>query len=179
MSAGLLILALSSLSRNSRYVALFWLGIWFVGGVTSTILGSVEQEQRRHAMFREMNVVPRTHRQQANRPGRLQEDEEWMEAWRRAHDKYATEEMKAGQTDWRPLVSYTANLSRIGRQLLRTNAAWEEMSKLLPLQERPTFLMTFTSAKYPWRWSAVVLCALLGFSVWILNLQIKSLDRLK
>ena len=30
VSAGLLVLALSSLTRNSRYVALLWLGIWFV-----------------------------------------------------------------------------------------------------------------------------------------------------
>ena len=32
LSAGLLILALSSLSRNSRYVALFWVAIWFSAG---------------------------------------------------------------------------------------------------------------------------------------------------
>ena len=38
LSAGLLILALSSLSRNSRYVALFWLGIWFVTGTVSGVL---------------------------------------------------------------------------------------------------------------------------------------------
>ena len=38
VSAGLLILALSSLSRNSRYVALFWLGIWFVSSTVSGVL---------------------------------------------------------------------------------------------------------------------------------------------
>ena len=32
LSAGTLMLALSSLSRNSRYVALLWLGVWFVSG---------------------------------------------------------------------------------------------------------------------------------------------------
>ena len=30
VSAGMLMLALSSLSRNSRYIALFWLAVWFV-----------------------------------------------------------------------------------------------------------------------------------------------------
>src|SRR5260370_20101902 len=51
LSAGLLVLALSSLSRNSRYVALFWLGIWFVSGVLGHILETVDREQRRQAMY--------------------------------------------------------------------------------------------------------------------------------
>ena len=38
VSAGLLILALSSLSRNSRYVGAMWLGLWLVGDVASGIL---------------------------------------------------------------------------------------------------------------------------------------------
>jgi ABC-2 type transport system permease protein len=38
LSAGTLMLALSSLSRNSRYVAAFWIGIWFVSNVVSTVL---------------------------------------------------------------------------------------------------------------------------------------------
>ncbi len=38
VSAGLLILALSSLSRNSRYVGAMWLGFWFISSLTSGIL---------------------------------------------------------------------------------------------------------------------------------------------
>jgi ABC-2 type transport system permease protein len=38
ISAGLLILALSSLSRNSRYVALFWIGMWFVTSSVAAVL---------------------------------------------------------------------------------------------------------------------------------------------
>ena len=47
VSAGLLMLALSSLSRNSRYVALFWMGIWIrhQHGVAGFSM-KVEQEQR-------------------------------------------------------------------------------------------------------------------------------------
>lgn len=33
--SGMLVLALSSLSRSSRWVALFWLGIWLVSGFAS------------------------------------------------------------------------------------------------------------------------------------------------
>ena len=38
VSAGTLVLALSSLSRNSRHVALFWLVLWVVSGVFSSVL---------------------------------------------------------------------------------------------------------------------------------------------
>ena len=41
LSAGLLILALSSLSRNSRYVGLFWLAAWFVSSIVGTVLEGV------------------------------------------------------------------------------------------------------------------------------------------
>src|SRR5262249_39740069 len=41
VSAGLLVLALSSLTRNSRYIALAWLVVWFVTSIGSFVL---EQE---------------------------------------------------------------------------------------------------------------------------------------
>ncbi len=47
LSAGTLMLALSSLSRNSRYVALFWVALWFVTMIVGGILTQVDVEQRR------------------------------------------------------------------------------------------------------------------------------------
>jgi ABC-2 type transport system permease protein len=38
VSAGLLMLALSSLSRNSRYVGAMWLGFWFISSLASGVL---------------------------------------------------------------------------------------------------------------------------------------------
>src|SRR5262249_42238033 len=46
ISAGMLILALSALSRNSRYVALFWLGVWFITGFVSTVLVNIQREEQ-------------------------------------------------------------------------------------------------------------------------------------
>ena len=46
VSAGLLMLALSSLSRSSRYVALLWLGVWLITSTVSLVLMSVDQHQR-------------------------------------------------------------------------------------------------------------------------------------
>lgn len=181
ISAGLLILALSSLSRNSRYVALMWLGIWFVGSVTGTILQSVEQEQRRHAMYRE--VFDESHANQFNEPSdervRVRRRQLSIDAFQRAQRKLAQAEADAAKRDWRPLTSYTANLSRLGRALLGTNGAWEGLSMLLPAAERQVFLMNFLGPQYPWRWSALVLLCVFGVSAWILHTQVKSLDRLK
>src|SRR5260370_4007850 len=57
LSAGLLVLALSSLSRNSRYVGLFWLGIWFASGVLGDILATLDREPRRAAL-RSVAAIP-------------------------------------------------------------------------------------------------------------------------
>jgi ABC-2 type transport system permease protein len=173
VSAGLLMLALSSLSRSSRYVALFWLGIWFVGGVTSTILQASEQEQRRHAMYRQLATTT------LNQPGTPRHQQDAWQAHMRMQQELMAQELKASEHDWRPMTSYTANLSRVGRQLLGTNARWLSLSKLIPAEERDSFLMTMMGPSFPWIWSAGVLLALFGISACILNLQVKSLDRLR
>ena len=153
VSAGVLILALSSLSRNSRYIALFWLGIWFVSSTVSSVLILIDHEQRWH---------------QARRDG-----------FNRRSAEYLTGELEAAKTDWRPLVSYTTNLSRIGQKLLGSDAAWEKLSKLQPAQMRSQFLLSYGGWQFPWYWSAAVLVALFGLSACILNFAVKSLDRLK
>jgi ABC-2 type transport system permease protein len=154
LSAGTLILALSSLTRNSRYVALMWIGVWFVSGTVAGILATVEQVQQAH----QAHVADRD----------------------RQNIDLVTEELDAAKTDWRPLVSYTENLSRIGKELLGTNACWERLTQPLPAKQRALRLYSWTrDSLYPWYWSAAVLAVLLGLSACILNFSIKSLDRLK
>lgn len=151
VSAGMLILALSSLSRNSRYVALMWVGIWIVTGAVSTVLTLVNEEERQHLESRISQGETET------TLGDLR---------------------TADRRDWRPLVSYHANLSRIGQQLLGTDAAWEKLSQLRPGPQQEDFLRNVRGPQYPWYWSAAVLLGLLGLSACILNYRIKSLDQL-
>jgi len=153
VSAGMLVLALSSLSRNSRYIALLWLGIWFVSGITATVLDEVDRQQRMH---------------EAGQPGSFLRSSE-----------VAAAELEAAKTNWRPLVSYATNLERIGQELLGTDACWERLAQLQPLGQRDVFLSANFGLRYPWYWSAAVLAALLGLSACILKYSIKSLDRLK
>jgi ABC-2 type transport system permease protein len=153
ISAGTFMLALSSLSRNSRYVALFWMCIWILTSTVSMVLMKVEQEDRRH---------------QAGVTRRI---------W--ASEEFLTAEIEAAKTDWRPLISYTSNLRRVGEHLLKTNSAWERLGQLSPAGERTQILLQMMGNQYPWYWSAAVLAGIFVISVCILNLSIKSLDRLK
>jgi ABC-2 type transport system permease protein len=161
VSAGTLILALSSLSRNSRYVALFWLGLWLVSGSVSGLLEGLRYEEiARESMRQEMHpggftmhVFDETARQKLER--------------------------ESAASNWRPLISYTANLTRLEYALLDTNQAWATLLGVLPRYAASSMLSQYQGPSYPWQWSAGVLLGLFGLSVCILNRSVKSLDRLK
>ncbi len=172
VSAGTLMLALSSLSRNSRYVALFWVVLWFVSGIVATILTGVDSDQRRSRLYQAQHAA-----RQARQPGgnvALAREEA-----RRAQEAFYADELLAMKDNWRPTVSYTANLSRVGQRLLDVDSAWLKLSELQPPSHRDQFLLGTLGPQYPWYWSAGVLAALLGLSACILNFRVRSLDRLK
>jgi ABC-2 type transport system permease protein len=164
VSAGLFVLALSSLSRNSRYIALLWIGIWLVGGSVSGLLNSVDAHQRQ----REIRRQSMRQYEESGVPFVVFDQQEMFD-----------QEMQARRENWRPLVWYMANLSRIEHQLLDTDASWTKLAGLLPPGARERVLRDNLGPQYPWQWSAGVLLGLFGLSVWILNRSVKSLDRLK
>lgn len=153
VSMGMLMLALSSLTRNSRYVALLWMGIWLLTSTVSTVLVKIEQEQRLHSAG--------------------------VRSLFRASEEVLSNEIEATKSDWRPLVSYTANLRRVGERLLQTNAVWDRLGQLSPAGERSRILLQMMGNQFPWYWSATVLAGVFVVSACILNLSVKSLDRLK
>ncbi len=153
ISAGMLILALSALSRNSRYVALFWLGIWFVTGLVAGILIKVEREEQ----------------MQRGHFGRFV----WFQ------DDVVDDQLAAAKSDWRPLISYTRNLTRLGDEMLGTRRAWEKFSEIRPMGQRGWLRSFLLDMQHPWYWSAMVLVAVFGLSACILNVAVKPLDRLR
>jgi hypothetical protein len=191
LSAGLLILALSSLTRSSRYVGLFWLAVWFVSGIASLVLSAihaVEHEQmyqRRvaEAYQAQMAEDARLATKEPEPPGpRKAKQRGWMirpEVERQIRDEVLQHRIDASKRDWRPLLSYTANFSRLGEHWLRTDACWERFSQNEPEDRRQQFLLEKKGAQYPWYWSAIVITLLYGMSVCVLNFRVKSLDRLK
>ncbi len=186
LSAGTLMLALSALSRNSRYVALFWLGLWFVSSVISSVLAGVHHEEIRHAYFYNRppaQIGAANPQGVATEPGDRMTSglpQDGMANARQYWRNFQLQRLRDSQTDWRPMVSYTANLLRIGAHLLGTNQAWEKLAKLEPDTWRRERLLTrYAGPRYPWYWSAAVLAGLFGLSLCVLKWSIRSLDRLK
>jgi len=164
VSAGTLILALSSLSRNSRYVMLLWLAVVLVSNVMSGVLMTAERQRQ----IQQVAMAPYQPYQQGAKTDPQQSlkrlDEHLVDSQNR---------------DWRPLVSYLKNLQRIGRMLLGTDATMEKFRQLQPPEQRVYYRVLHMNPEYPWYWSAAILAGLLGISAWILNRRVRSLDRLK
>lgn len=177
-SAGLLMLAISSLSRNSRYVGLFWIGIWFISSITAFVLTEVKKDDRRMEYHQKIYESMQAERQ-GNPRMTAQDQQRFYEQQRRFFREMQNQEFEDAKTDWRPLVSYTANLSRVGDALLGTDACWQRLSQTKPADERNQYLLKNMAPYHPWQWSAAVLIVLMGMSLWILNLRVKSLDRLR
>jgi len=178
VSAGTLILALSSLSRNSRYVALFWLAIWIMSAITSIILQVVDESQRgqeayNRAVAQQTAAGATAEPEKGRRRGRL--DPQMRRAVREQVEK---ENAEVGKTNWRPMVSFQANYTRIGEQLLGTQAARHALYSLQS-DRGPRLEDSDSQLLYPWYWSAGVLAGLFVLSVCILSLSVRSLDRLR
>ena len=132
-------------------------------------------------------------------PGQEKEAERWQRSWseamQRSWNGVPELQSEALKRDWRPLCSYVSNLQRIGDLLLDTESAWVSLGraaerpramfgpmmgpkgKTPPADDRR--LANEFVTQYPWEWSAGVLAALLGLSIWTLSRRVKSLDRLK
>jgi ABC-2 type transport system permease protein len=194
VSAGTLMLAMSSLSRRSLYVGMAWIAIWLISSTVAGILEGIHQSMIRSSVWQsEMQTdtfgnVP---------PGRGYRGR----AFNWNDDKIQEALAEAAKKDWRPLFSYPANLKRLGEAALGTDAAWVKIARSInssksganmmmdasagrwPTESRPLLNERFFADQYvpqfPWIWSAVVLAGLFVLSSWVLSMRVKSLDRLR
>src|SRR5262249_2690138 len=95
VSAGTLMLALSSLSRNSRYLSGFWIGVWFISGALAGVLYEVRTEA----------AVPR--RALRLPPGRMSAQQ--AKEFREEMNQRQLARAEFARNDWSPLFSYTNN----------------------------------------------------------------------
>jgi len=115
-------LAISALSRNSRYVGAIWAALWLVTYVSSLVLIGLTRKP------------------------------------------------------WAVMVSYVGNFDRLRWELLDVESALNQFAGLFRFR-RDGWENQLLS--YPWYWSAALLLALFGISVWILSFRVRTLDRLK
>jgi len=196
VSAGTLMLALSSLSRRSLYVGIAWVGLWVISSAVAGVLSGIHQKSLYDTVWREEMA-----RDKVVSPDNQPPDRKYLisgELGQRVRVRMERAEAEAAPTNWRPLFSYTSNLERLGEALLNTDAAWVEIGRaievpraaigpLLPgggaransAQINNRRLADRLVPQYPWIWSAGVLAGLLGLSIWILTRRVKTLDRLQ
>ena len=198
LSAGLFMLALSSLSRNSRYIAVFWGGMWLLTYSVSGMLENIHQGSLRRNDWELQSRMGSMHYRLKNMqmlgPEKRREDiivglQTEMEKLQEEIKKRQEDAEAALRSDWRPIISYTANLQRLGFALIGSQEAWTKLDKLMePVpNNRDPFAFTYNRPRlaprwvpqYPWYWSALILLALGGLSSWILNKRVTSLDRLR
>ncbi len=159
VSAGTLMLALSSLSRRSIYVGLTWAGFCFLTLMLSGILMGIRIDTERNQIVREgllawvrdnppppsiqMNGPYPTRLFMPTRPGqsppkRSEAEERWLRDWSTALGMLNAQAMatryEESRTDWRPVVSYATNLDRLGDWLLDVDSAWVLFGRTI---ERP------------------------------------------
>ncbi len=194
VSAGTIMLALSSLSRRSLYVGIAWFGLWVISSAVAAVLGGIQQKTLYQTIGREEMV-----RAKVISPDSQPPDPRYFisgELGQRVRGRVALAE--AAPTNWRPLFSYTANLQRLGEALLNTDAAWVEVGSAIEVPRaalKPLLgkgepaagsasinnrrLADQLVPQYPWIWSAGVLAGLFGLSLWTLSTRVKTLDRLR
>ena len=185
LSAGTLILALSSLSRNSRYVGLFWLGRLVVSSIVGSILDGVDSPSNGAADTIARSRRPRRRNASTAQDspttrcasGRRSTQASTMRAWAdfgRDEIEAAEDRLAAAGLVYRRISPASATELAAAPTPCSTSSA-----KMLPREARDRSCSTTVGPQYPWYWSAASWLLLFGISACILNFRVKSLDRLK
>jgi hypothetical protein len=158
LSAGMLMLALSSLTRRSLYVGIAWAGLWIISGTVGLTMTQMQMESvRRGVVEEEMTQwlaehppppgikmrgwTPQTRWQfDKKKPqlvglesGQEEAGERWYQSWsnamRHAFVNGQEKQAEAAKSNAWPLCSYVGNLNRIAEVLLGTDAAWVKIGQ--------------------------------------------------
>jgi ABC-2 type transport system permease protein len=169
VSAGLLMLAFSSLSRNSRYVGAMWLGLWLVGDIASGVLVRTVRADW-------CPLVSYTENLDRLRDALIGAEP----AAQQVMDLF-----NAGQEGLNrsPLGGPFGRGGPLRGRGARARAANSRTETSVSTGAQPGAArqrrLAFAPAVYPWQWSAAVLTALAAISCVILTTRVRTLDRLR
>jgi ABC-2 type transport system permease protein len=163
VSAGLLMLAFSSLSRNSRYVGATWLVFWLVGDLSSSVLTRTVRAEW-------CPLVSYTRNLERVRDAMLDAGTAWNQV---------TSLFEAGRQGMAAVAGpFARGRLRIDRRAQRERGSDSAFAAPAD-REKASQGSSFAPPDYPWQWSAAVLAALAALSIAILMAQVRSLDRLR
>ncbi|GAC1472391.1 MAG: hypothetical protein NVSMB9_19550 [Isosphaeraceae bacterium] len=157
VSAGTLMLAVSSLSRNSRLVGATWIGLWIVSNVTADVLTLTVKRDWCPLVSYTANL------------DRIREEifdtatarEKFLQLW------------EAGRETGRRAAQAMGPFARF-------RARRKPPTPRSPDLDKPPLLLRMPPhMKNPWTRSAGVLAGLFALSAWALSTRVKSMDRLK
>ncbi len=154
VSAGTLMLAVSSLSRNSRLVGATWIGLWIVSNVTADVLTRTVKRDWCPVVSYTANLD----RVREELFGTAAARQKFLDLW------------VAGRA--------------AGYEAARASGPFARFLRRRPVppprpEEIPVPLRTPVHLRQPWPWSAGVLLGLFAISAWTLSTRVKSMDRLK
>jgi ABC-2 type transport system permease protein len=162
LSAGTMMLAISSLSRNSRMVGAIWIGLWIVSGVSADILTTTVR-QNWCPTVSYLNDLLRIREAMIDTASARAKIRELTNVGQRQPRAGIIRRVFAKQS--RPPQGFDPNSQFI-----------TPPANMPPL---PPGTDAAGNSSYPWQWSAGVLAGLMGVSLWVLSSRVKSLDRLK
>lgn len=165
VSAGTLMLAFSSLTRNARFVGALWIGVW--------VLSQVAAGQLQRTINQEWcPLLSYTGNLTRVRDALLDSEAQWKKL------------SSLFQTGKEQVKEVALGRGPQSRSRPRITFGWNRPAP--PRPPRPPEPATLAPdptddlfATYPWQWSAGVLAGLAVFSLWILATRVRSLDRLR
>lgn len=156
VSAGTLMLAISSLSRNSLLVGAMWVGLWIISNASAaTLERTVGQD-----WCPVVSYTANFDRLRDELLGTAAARRKFLDLW------------EAGQASGREAIRAALPFNR-GRGRFRRRRERSEEDR------KPLLLQTPRDVRHPWPWSAGVLAGIFVLSAATLSTRVKSMDRLR
>lgn len=173
--SGLVMLAFSSLSRNSRYVALMWVGLWFISnGVAGALVGTVNRrdaEKPLWAISYTSNLYRVEEAMLDTARARDQLNSAFQELMQRAPEAVAGPRFLLGGSGRSGRGPFGRRRGPAPPPPPPPGAADGAASEYRPFD--------WLVQPFPWTISAAVLGGWCVASAWTLSTRVKSLDRLR
>ncbi len=166
VSAGTLMLAVSALSRNSRYVMVVWVGFWLISNGAMVLLVGTVHKDWCHLVSYTGNV---------ERVGTALLDT--RSAWTQIATVFAKQSQGLNSMS-RPGRGPRLQMEQAPRRP-ETGPPFEGGPRPFGPKDQQAVILAMAGPPQPWSWSAGVLAGLFGLSLWILSSRVKTLDRLK